>query len=60
LGRPVTALGLAHLAGLGLSEVELYVDGDNAAALHTYTALGFRSIMVDVMYSRADRPALSG
>ena len=60
LGRPVTALGLAHLAGLGLAEVELYVDGDNAAALHTYTALGFRSIMVDVMYSRADRPALSG
>ena len=52
LGKPVTALGLAHLARLGLPEVVLYVDGDNAAAIRTYTGLGFRSIMVDVMYSR--------
>ena len=52
LGRPVTALGLAHLASLGLPEVVLYVDGDNRAAIRTYTGLGFRSIMVDVMYSR--------
>ena len=60
LGRPVTALGLAHLAALGLPEVVLYVDGDNEAAIRTYTGLGFRSIMVDVMYSRAVHPALSG
>jgi mycothiol synthase len=60
LGRPVTALGLAHLAGLGLPEVVLYVDGDNHAAIRTYTGLGFRSIMVDVMYSRAVHQALSG
>lgn len=60
LGRPVTALGLAHLAGLGLPEVVLYVDGDNQAAIRTYTGLGFRSIMVDVMYSRAVHRALSG
>jgi mycothiol synthase len=60
LGRPVTALGLAHLAGLGLPEVVLYVDGDNAAALKTYTGLGFGSIMVDVMYSLAVQPGLSG
>ena len=53
LGRPVTALGLAHLAGLGLPEVVLYVDGDNTAAIRTYTALGFHSMMVDVMYARA-------
>lgn len=59
LGRPVTALGLAHLAGLGLPEVVLYVDGDNQAAIRTYTGLGFRSIMVDVMYSRAVQPARS-
>ena len=52
LGRPVTALGLAHLAGLGLPEVVLYVDGDNQAAIRTYTGLGFRSIMVDVMYAK--------
>lgn len=54
LARPLTALGLAHLARLGLPEVVLYVDGDNAGALRTYSTLGFRSIMVDVMYSRAD------
>ena len=60
LGRPLTALGLAHLARLGLPEVVLYVDGDNTAAMRTYTGLGFRSIMVDVMYSRAGSPALSG
>jgi mycothiol synthase len=60
LGRPVTALGLAHLARLGLPEVVLYVDGDNTAALRTYTGLGFRSIMVDVMYSRPVSPPLSG
>ena len=52
LGRPVTALGLAHLAELGLPEVVLYVDGDNQAAIRTYTGLGFRSIMVDVMYAK--------
>ena len=60
LGRPVTALGLAHLASLGLPEVELYVDGDNQAAIRTYTGLGFASIMVDVMYSRTVHEPLSG
>jgi mycothiol synthase len=60
LGRPVTALGLAHLARLGLPEVVLYVDGDNQAAIRTYSTLGFRSIMVDVMYSRVVHPPLSG
>ena len=53
LAKPLTALGLAHLAALGLPEVVLYVDGDNAGALRTYSGLGFRDIMVDVMYSRA-------
>ncbi len=60
LGRPVTALGLAHLAGLGLPEVVLYVDGDNHAAIRTYTSLGFGSIMVDVMYSRPVHQPVSG
>jgi mycothiol synthase len=60
LGRPVTALGLAHLARLGLPEVVLYVDGDNRAATRTYTGLGFRSIMVDVMYSHPVHLAPAG
>lgn len=60
LARPVTALGLAHLARLGLPEVVLYVDGDNRAALRTYESMGFRSIMVDVMYAPTAQPTLSG
>lgn len=60
LGRPVTALGLAHLARLGLPEVVLYVDGDNRPAIRTYTGLGFRSIMVDVMYSHPVHLAPAG
>lgn len=58
LGRPLTRFGLAHLAARGLDTVVLYVDGDNAAALRTYRGLGFGSIMVDVMYSRAVHPPL--
>jgi mycothiol synthase len=38
----------------------LYVDGDNEPAVKTYTRLGFRPIMVDVMYSRGVHPAVSG
>ncbi len=52
LARPLTALGLAHLARRGLPEVVLYVDGDNAAALSTYRRAGFTSATVDVMYAR--------
>lgn len=51
LARPLTRLGIAHLAGRGLPLVELYVDGDNAAALATYRKEGFNSVAVDVMYA---------
>ncbi len=53
LGGPVTRLGLAHLAGLGLDEVELYVDGNNTAARRTYERLGFSDAAVDGRYTRA-------
>jgi mycothiol synthase len=53
LGGPVTRLGLAHLAGLGLAEVELYVDGDNTAARRTYQRLGFTDVAVDGQYTVA-------
>ena len=52
LGGPVTRLGLAHLARLGLAEVELYVDGDNTAARRTYERLGFTDAAVDGQYTR--------
>ncbi|WP_392544159.1 mycothiol synthase [Oryzobacter telluris] len=51
LGGPLTALGLAHLARLGLAEVDLYVDGDNTAARRTYQRLGFVDTSVDGQYS---------
>lgn len=50
LGGPVTRLGLAHLARLGLVEAELYVDGDNTAARRTYQRLGFTDAAIDVVY----------
>jgi len=52
LGRVVTLLGLHHLQDRGLTSAMLYVDGDNAAALRTYTGLGFTRWDVDVQFSR--------
>ena len=56
LGRTVTVLGLAHLRERGLTQAMLYVDADNAAAVATYSRLGFTRFGVDVMYSRAVHP----
>lgn len=52
LGGPLTELGLAYLAGRGLRDVILYVEGDNAAALATYARAGFTRRAVHVMYAR--------
>ena len=54
LGRALTLAGLHHLAGLGVSEVLLYVEADNHAALATYSRLGFTHADADthVMYRR--------
>ncbi|MBK7722318.1 MAG: mycothiol synthase [Austwickia sp.] len=49
LARPVTQLGLAYLAGAGVAQIELYVDGDNAPAVATYRGLGFARTALDVM-----------
>lgn len=57
LGTAVTVLGLKHLTALGLREATLYVDGDNSAAVATYTRLGFERSTVDVMYTVADLPS---
>lgn len=50
LAGPLTNLGLAHLAGLGVHEVELYVEGDNEPAKATYTRRGFHKSAQDVLY----------
>ena len=51
LGTSLTAVGLAHLAGLAAT-VLLYVEGDNAKALNLYRRLGFETFGTDVVYRR--------
>jgi len=41
LGKVLTLAGLHHLAGLGVDEVLLYVESDNAPADAVYSRLGF-------------------
>lgn len=50
LGKALTAIGLRHLASLGLSTAMLYVDADNTAAVTVYERLGFATHEVDLMY----------
>lgn len=54
LGKALTLAGLDHLAARGVSEVELYVGSDNAAAIAIYDGLGFTHDARDthVMYRR--------
>jgi mycothiol synthase len=52
LGRAVTAAGLAHLAALGVRRILLYVESDNAAAIATYSKLGFEHTSTHVQYAR--------
>ncbi|MCP2253565.1 mycothiol synthase [Prauserella aidingensis] len=54
LGRALTVAGLRHLADRGLSQVILYVEGDNAPAVAVYRRLGFTPYEVDVQYATSD------
>ncbi|OZD11912.1 GNAT family N-acetyltransferase [Rhodococcus sp. 06-156-3C] len=52
LGRVLTLAGLHYLRGRDLRDVLLYVESDNAAAVHTYERLGFTRFHTDVAYAR--------
>ncbi|KQU57050.1 mycothiol synthase [Rhodococcus sp. Leaf278] len=52
LGRVLTLAGLHYLRSRELSQIMLYVEADNTAAVHTYTKLGFVNYHVDVAYAR--------
>ena len=54
LGKALTLAGLHHLAALGVDEVLLYVESDNAPAVAVYAGLGFAHAGADthVQYAR--------
>jgi mycothiol synthase len=54
LGKLLTLAGLHHLTGLGVAEILLYVESDNAPAVAVYSGLGFTHADADthVMYRR--------
>ncbi|MEU4412122.1 mycothiol synthase [Nocardia salmonicida] len=51
LGRLLTLAGLRYLRATGSSDVLLYTEADNTAAVRTYTKLGFAPAHIDVAYA---------
>lgn len=55
LGTALTARGIRHMYDQGLRVIDLYVEGDNAAALSVYGRLGFKEHARDVLYTAEER-----
>jgi mycothiol synthase len=51
LGATLFDVGLARLADLGIHSAHLYVEADNAPALHLYRSRGFTQDSIDIQYS---------
>lgn len=51
LGGLLTAIAMARFAQQDLTEIELYVEGDNTPAIRTYQRAGFRRRRADVQYA---------
>jgi mycothiol synthase len=56
LGRRLMSAGLARLAERGCTAATLYVEEDNAPAVHLYRSLGFVNDTIDVQYTRPAPP----
>ncbi|CAM3758143.1 mycothiol synthase [Nocardioides zeicaulis] len=56
LGKVLTLAGLHHLHGLGVAQVLLYVEADNAPAVAVYSRLGFTHAASDTHVQYARRP----
>ena len=52
LGDPLLRIGLNHLVGQGSSEVKLYVEADNGAAVARYENLGFLTVQKHIVYQQ--------
>ena len=48
----LTLVGLHHLRDVGMTDVLLYTEAGNTAAVHTYERLGFTVHSVDAAYAR--------
>lgn len=53
VGGLLTAHAMAALAAADLDRLELYVEGENTAAIRTYRRVGFAKERADVQYARA-------
>ncbi|MGC0143098.1 mycothiol synthase [Pseudactinotalea sp. Z1732] len=56
VGTVLTAVAMDHFARTGPDRLELYVEGDNAAAISTYRRVGFERDAIHVQYTATTSP----